>query len=39
VILGCSEAPLLVTPENAGLPIYDAADILAEGAISYAKSG
>jgi aspartate racemase len=32
VILGCSEAPLLVTPENSHLPIYDAADILANGA-------
>lgn len=36
VILGCSEAPLLVTPENAGLPIYDAADILAEEAVRHA---
>ncbi len=38
VILGCSEAPLLVTPENAGLPVYDAADILAEGAVRYAMA-
>jgi aspartate racemase len=36
VILGCSEAPLLVTPENSKLPIYDAADILAEGAVRHA---
>ena len=36
VILGCSEAPLLVNPENAGLPIYDAADILAEEAVRFA---
>jgi aspartate racemase len=36
VILGCSEAPLLVTPENSGLPIYDAANILAEGAVRHA---
>jgi len=33
VILGCSEAPLLVTPENTRLPIYDAADLLAKGAV------
>lgn len=36
VILGCSEAPLLVTPENAGVPVYNAADILAEEAVRYA---
>lgn len=30
VILACSEAPLLVTPENSCLPVYDAANILAE---------
>ncbi len=39
VILGCSEAPLLVTPENSHLPIYDAADILAHGAARRAASG
>lgn len=39
VILGCSEAPLLVTPENAGLPVYDAADILAEEAVRHAMAG
>ncbi len=33
VILACSEAPLLVTRENSPLPVYDAADILAEAAI------
>lgn len=33
VILGCSEAPLVVTGENSPLPVFDAADILAEGAI------
>ncbi|CAG0955292.1 aspartate racemase [Phycisphaerales bacterium] len=32
VILACSEAPLLVTRENSPLPVYDAADILAEAA-------
>jgi aspartate racemase len=36
VILGCSEAPLLVTQENSRLPIYDAADILAKGALERA---
>jgi aspartate racemase len=36
VILGSSEAPLLVTPENAPLPIYDAADLLAKGAVQRA---
>ena len=39
VILGCSEAPLLVTPENAGMPIYDAADILAEEAVRFSMRG
>lgn len=38
VILGCSEAPLLVTQANAGLPVYDAADILAEEAVRYAMT-
>lgn len=33
VILACSEAPLLVSRENCSLPLYDAADILAEGAV------
>jgi aspartate racemase len=37
VILGCSEAPLLVTPENAPLPIYDAAELLAKGAVQRAS--
>lgn len=32
VILACSEAPLLVTAEISPLPVYDAGDILAEGA-------
>jgi aspartate racemase len=36
VILGCSEAPLLVTHENSRLPIYDAADLLATGAVQRA---
>lgn len=33
VILGCSEAPLLVNAGNCPIPAYDAVDILAEAAI------
>jgi aspartate racemase len=33
VIFGCSEAPLLVTPETSAVPIYDASDLLARGAV------
>lgn len=33
VILGCSEAPLIVTSQSSPLPLYDAADILAEGVV------
>ncbi len=36
VILGCSEAPLAVTREDSCLPVYDAADILAEQAVRFA---
>lgn len=36
VILGSSEAPLLVTEANAPLPVYDAADLLARGAVQRA---
>jgi aspartate racemase len=39
VILGCTEAPLVVTSENSSLPVYDAADILAERAVRYSLSG
>ncbi len=39
VILGCSEAPLVVTPENSSLPLYDAADLLATGAVRRAIAG
>lgn len=38
VILASSEAPLLVTAENSCLPVYDAADLLAEGAVRRALS-
>jgi aspartate racemase len=33
VILASSEVPLLVTQESSSLPLYDAADILAQGAV------
>jgi aspartate racemase len=33
VILGCSEAPLLISSENAPLPVYDPTALLAEGAV------
>lgn len=33
IILGCSEAPLLISPENSPLPVYDATDLLAEEAV------
>lgn len=36
VILGCSEAPLMVTSENCALPIYNPCDIMAEQAVRYA---
>ncbi len=33
IILGCSEAPLLISPENSPLPVYDATNLLAEEAV------
>lgn len=33
VILGCSEAPLILSAENSPLPIYDPTSLLAEGAV------
>lgn len=33
VILGCSEAPLVVTADNSPLPVYDAVSLLADGAV------
>lgn len=39
VILASSEAPLLVTPELSPVPLYDAADILALGAVVRAMTG
>ena len=38
VILGCSEAPLMVTSENCDLPIYNASEIMAEQAIRFAMA-
>ena len=38
VILGCSEAPLVVTAENCPIRIYDAVDILAEQTVRLAMS-
>ncbi len=38
VILGSSEAPLLVTPETCDLPIYNASEIMAEQAIKFASN-
>ena len=36
VILGCSEAPLLVSPQRSPLPVYDASNIMAKVAIDHA---
>ena len=36
VIVACSEVPLVVTQESAPTKLYDAADLLAEGAVRYA---
>lgn len=33
VILGCSEAALMITAENSPIPVYDATGLLAEGAV------
>jgi aspartate racemase len=33
VILACSEAPIIITPQSSCLPIYDPAEILAEASI------
>lgn len=38
VILGCSEAPLMVTAANCDLPVYNASDIMAEQAIRFAMA-
>lgn len=36
VILGSSEAPLLITPDICDIPLYNASDIMAEQALRYA---
>lgn len=36
VVLACSEAPLVVTPQTCPVPMYDAADLLAQGAVAWA---
>lgn len=36
VILGCTEIPLLVSEEEAGLPLFDTTVIHAEAALQYA---
>lgn len=38
VILGCSEAPLVITAENCPIKIYDAVDILSEQSVRIAMS-
>ena len=37
VILGCSEAPLAITPGESPLPLYNAAEIMAERAVLHAR--
>jgi aspartate racemase len=39
VILGCTEIPLLVSEEDAGLPLFDTTTIHAEAALRYAIEG
>ena len=36
IILGCSEAPLVISPSASSLPVYNASDLIAERAIDYA---
>lgn len=38
VILGSSEAPLLITPEHCDMPLYNASDIMAEQALRHAMA-
>ncbi len=39
VILGCTEIPLLVSEEDAGVPLFDTTRVHAEAALRYAVSG
>ena len=36
IILGCSEAPLVITPDNSPISVFDAAQILAVGVVNRA---
>jgi aspartate/glutamate racemase len=36
VILGCSEAPLVISVGESPLPLYDAAEIMSEQAVRHA---
>lgn len=38
VILGCSEAPLVVNAQNSALPLYDPSELLAVGAVRQAMT-
>ena len=38
-VLGCTEIPLIVTPENASLPVLDSTRLLARHAVATALSG
>lgn len=33
IVLGCTEAPLLITAENSPVPVYDSTALLADGAV------
>lgn len=39
VILGASEVPLVVSPDNSVIPVYDPTEILAEAAIRLSRGG
>lgn len=39
VILGCTEIPLIITPENSPLPVLDSTRLLAKQAVKLALSG
>lgn len=38
LILGCSEAPLMISAQTSPLPLYDASDIIAERAMEFAAA-
>jgi aspartate racemase len=39
VILGCTEIPLLINEEQAGMPLFDTTTIHADAALRYAVEG